>query len=195
MNNYGVPHKRWIVLKITRLRSNFFVLFFTEKVNKRIIKAYIDICDRITVRKFLNIHCPKNSTTTGAQFRVKATADCGTSNVVYLIECRRCAFQYVGETENALRVRLTGHRSDLKAPKNWEARGQTFLPTGPLYGRFKNNGNREDPQGGWWISQTEGKPLDWDDPIANTRRPEPQSVTMPPSDHSLSEAGSALKGN
>ena len=55
-----------------------------------------------------------NSTTTGAQFRVKATADCGTSNVVYLIECRRCAIQYVGETENALRVRLTGHRSDIK---------------------------------------------------------------------------------
>ena len=55
-----------------------------------------------------------NSTTTGAQFRAKATADCGTSNVVYLIECRRCAIQYVGETENALHVRLTGHRSDIK---------------------------------------------------------------------------------
>ena len=56
-----------------------------------------------------------NSTTTGAQFHVKATADCGTSNmVVYLIECRRCAIQYVGEMENALRVRLTGHRSDIK---------------------------------------------------------------------------------
>ena len=29
-----------------------------------------------------------NSTTTGAQFRVKATADYGTRNVVYLIECK-----------------------------------------------------------------------------------------------------------
>ena len=55
-----------------------------------------------------------DSKTTGTRFRVKATADCGTSNVVYLIECKRCAIQYVGETENALRVHLTGHRSDIK---------------------------------------------------------------------------------
>ena len=40
---------------------------------------------------------------------MKATTDSGTRNVVYLIECRRCAIQYVGETENALRVRLTGY--------------------------------------------------------------------------------------
>ena len=55
-----------------------------------------------------------NSTTTGAQFRVKATADCGTRNVVYLIECKRCTIQYIGETENALHVRLTRHRLDIK---------------------------------------------------------------------------------
>ena len=34
-----------------------------------------------------------SSTTTGARFRLKATVDCSTSNVVYLIECRRCAIQ------------------------------------------------------------------------------------------------------
>ena len=55
-----------------------------------------------------------HSTTTGKRFRVKATANCQTRNVVYLIECTKCSIQYVGETENALRVRLTGHRSDIK---------------------------------------------------------------------------------
>ena len=54
-----------------------------------------------------------SSTITGTRFCVKATACCGTSNVVYLIECRQCAFQYVGETGNALHVRLTGHRSEI----------------------------------------------------------------------------------
>ena len=53
------------------------------------------------------------STTTGEVFKVKASADCCTKNVVYVIECKKCAAQYVGETENALRVRLTGHRSDI----------------------------------------------------------------------------------
>ena len=52
--------------------------------------------------------------TTGKRFRVKATADCRTRNMVYLRECKRCAIQYVGETENALCVHLTGHRSDIK---------------------------------------------------------------------------------
>ena len=55
-----------------------------------------------------------NSTTTGAQFHVKATADCGMRNVVYLIEYKRCTIQYVGETKNALCIRLTSHRSDIK---------------------------------------------------------------------------------
>ena len=54
------------------------------------------------------------SRTTGERFCVKATTDCRTRNVVYLIECKKCAIQYVGETENALHVPLTGHRSDIK---------------------------------------------------------------------------------
>ena len=34
--------------------------------------------------------------------------------MVYLIECKSFAIQYVGETENVLRVRLTSHGSDIK---------------------------------------------------------------------------------
>ena len=53
------------------------------------------------------------STTTCQNFWVKATVDCCSRNIVYLIKCKKCAVQYVGETENALRVRLTGHRSNI----------------------------------------------------------------------------------
>ena len=59
-----------------------------------------------------------SSNTTGPRLLVKLTADCGTSNVVYLIECKRHAMIHcVGETENALRVQLTGHQSDIKHKK------------------------------------------------------------------------------
>ena len=54
-----------------------------------------------------------HSSTTNQEFRVKATADCRTKNVVYLIQCAQCSIQYIGETENALRVRLTLHQSDI----------------------------------------------------------------------------------
>ena len=54
-----------------------------------------------------------SSSTTNMEFRVKVTANCRTKNVVYLIECAKCSIQYVGETENAYRARLTGHLSDI----------------------------------------------------------------------------------
>ena len=53
-----------------------------------------------------------NSAVTGEKFRARVTANCKTSNIVYLIECRKCKKQYVGETENPLHLRVNGHRSD-----------------------------------------------------------------------------------
>ena len=53
------------------------------------------------------------STVSGRTFRVHATANCKTSNVVYLIECSLCHVQYVGETRNALHIRMNGHRGDI----------------------------------------------------------------------------------
>ena len=44
------------------------------------------------------------SSVTGKIHRIKASADCKTANVVYVIQCTKCAVQYVGETENALHI-------------------------------------------------------------------------------------------
>ena len=40
--------------------------------------------------------------------------NCGTKNVIYLISCRKCAVQYVGETSQTLRCRFNNQRSRLK---------------------------------------------------------------------------------
>ena len=53
------------------------------------------------------------STVTGQTFLVRASATCKTENLIYLIECKLCKKQYVGETENRLHIRLNGHRSDI----------------------------------------------------------------------------------
>ncbi len=34
-----------------------------------------------------------------------------------MISCRKCGVQYVGETENALHIRMNGHRSDIRTMK------------------------------------------------------------------------------
>ena len=76
----------------------------THTGNSRCRQPHCKTCTHVTTIR---------STTTGKTFKVKASGDCCTKNVVYVIECKRCAVQYFAETENALRVRLIGHRSDI----------------------------------------------------------------------------------
>ena len=54
------------------------------------------------------------SSVTGKEHRIKASADCKMTNIVYAIVCTKCAIQYVGETENALHIQMNGHRLDIK---------------------------------------------------------------------------------
>ena len=56
------------------------------------------------------------SNTTGKQYTVKsreAVMTCATKNVIYLINCKKCGIQYVGETSQALRSRMNNHRQRL----------------------------------------------------------------------------------
>jgi len=57
------------------------------------------------------------SKNTGRQYNIRAPITCKSKNLVYLISCRRCGLQYVGETENALHIRMNGHRSDIRTRK------------------------------------------------------------------------------
>ena len=57
------------------------------------------------------------SNTTGKKYNVISREDamtCATKNVIYLISCKKCGIQYVGETSQALRNRMNNHRQKLK---------------------------------------------------------------------------------
>ena len=51
------------------------------------------------------------STVTGERFQANVDATCKTRNLAYFKECLRCRKQYVGETENPLRLWMNGDRS------------------------------------------------------------------------------------
>ena len=53
------------------------------------------------------------SHTTGAHHKIRGYVTCTTSNIIYLISCRICGIQYIGETKNSLKKRFYGHRSTL----------------------------------------------------------------------------------
>ena len=50
---------------------------------------------------------------TGQKFKMKFAASCKSSNIIYLITCRRCGLQYVGETGHPLHGRINGHRFNI----------------------------------------------------------------------------------
>ena len=50
---------------------------------------------------------------TGQKFKMKFAASCKSSNIIYLITCRRCGQQYVGKTGQPLHRRVNGHRFNI----------------------------------------------------------------------------------
>ena len=71
-------------------------------------------CGRPRCKTCKHIKTGNNFTSTARDetFFARVTATCKSANIVYLIECLKCKKQYVGETENALHLRMNGHRSD-----------------------------------------------------------------------------------
>ena len=57
------------------------------------------------------------STTYNKEFIIHDLITCSSSNLIYLITCRKCNLQYVGETSRTLRERVTDHRSAVKLKK------------------------------------------------------------------------------
>ena len=58
------------------------------------------------------------SNTTGQRYIPKnyegGYLDCRSENIIYLIFCKICNFQYVGETKNRLQTRFSKHKSDIR---------------------------------------------------------------------------------
>ena len=75
------------------------------------------------------------STVTNKRYNVVSpnqSMTCAKANVIYLVTCKRCGIQYVGETRQTLRKRLNNHRNRLKQLSNFY-----------LYQHFTSDGHSE----------------------------------------------------
>src|SRR5436190_13191713 len=54
------------------------------------------------------------SNVTKKQYPIKGEINCNTTNVIYQLNCNFCDKQYIGQTSNPLRIRMTGHRFSVK---------------------------------------------------------------------------------
>ena len=53
------------------------------------------------------------STTTKFVFKIRQNLNCASSNLIYLVQCKECEMQYVGQTKRSLRLRTNNHRADI----------------------------------------------------------------------------------
>ena len=53
------------------------------------------------------------SNTTKFVFKIRQNLNCYSSNIIYLVQCKECDKQYVGQTKRSLRLRTNNHRNDI----------------------------------------------------------------------------------
>ena len=75
--------------------------------------------------------------------------NCGTRSVIYLITCKKCGVQYLGETSPTLRYRFSNHRNWLKQ-----------LCCLYLYHHFNSNGHTLEDIGIMPIEEVVSEPSD-----------------------------------
>lgn len=67
--------------------------------------------------KLLDVGPDIKITSTNKTFTVKHNMNCETQNLIYIITCNGCKKQYVGETGNELKTRMTLHRQHIRHPE------------------------------------------------------------------------------
>ena len=83
-------------------------------------------------------YCPRldtsgliKSTTTSRTYIVPQKITCRFNNLVYLITCKKCRFQYVGQTKNCLKDRFQQHFLDIRHASNWARAPPSAQAKGP----------------------------------------------------------------
>ena len=126
-NNWPLLEKS----KTTRIISNSEIIFGTRRnknLSDQLVRASTKTVESPCDNRIRNPchrptkcrYCPLinrsghiNSKENGKQFNVKKHVNCQSSNLIYLITCRHCQSQYVGQTKNRLLTRFQGHFNDI----------------------------------------------------------------------------------
>lgn len=74
-----------------------------------------DVCNRSRCShcKNINIGSSFTSHVTGHTYNLRHNANCASNDVIYLITCKRCNVQYVGQTSQSISKRMNSHRFDI----------------------------------------------------------------------------------
>ena len=80
--------------------------------------------------KMMNTATSITSTSNRYKIEIKKEITCNTRNVIYLIECKKCKKQYVGQTGNSLKERFRGHLQDINTANKFKPVSKHFTSEG-----------------------------------------------------------------
>ncbi len=66
------------------------------------------------------------STSIGRSYTCLKNITCKSDNLVYLITCKQCGLQYVGQTYRSIAQRFLGHFNDISNERHWKAVGEHY---------------------------------------------------------------------
>ena len=105
------------------LNKNYVIMDHTTKIKK----CGSLLCRTCPFVEELNFF---TSNVTGEKFIPKTNdknyLDCRSENIIYLIYCKVCNFQYIGETKNKLQKRFSNHKSSIKSGTSCQLVHQHF---------------------------------------------------------------------
>lgn len=130
----GVLHKYWDLLKLStnesvkQLHAYKPIIAYSRPKNIKDLLVQSKFTDNNT-RTFSSVKCNRrrcshccnivedstiSSSFTGDQFDLRYNTDCTSKNVIYLITCKKCQVQYVGQTGQNVSKRMNSHRFDIR---------------------------------------------------------------------------------
>jgi len=92
---------------------------FKDKIDKN-IKYCSKKCTKLKCKacNYITEGSTFCSTVTNRKYKLKHNINCKTKNVIYLVTCRKCSKQYVGQTSMALCDRINNHLSCIRKNKD-----------------------------------------------------------------------------
>ena len=88
-------------------------------------------CHKCAICPFVLESPLAKATATNFKININYSVDCSTKNIIYLLGCRKCPQQYIGETERSLRERFTEHKGYVNTKNLTKATGIYFNEKGP----------------------------------------------------------------
>ena len=87
-------------------------------------------CNRCGVCPFVKERKIIQATATNYKMNISISGDCSSSNIIYLLGCRKCPQQYIGETERTLKERFFEHKGYVNTNNQSKATGVHFNTKG-----------------------------------------------------------------